>query len=86
MEWITSEFKKDNGVDLKKDSQALQRIRDAAEKEIIQFVDSCMSTELCPESVTDVFCFQCKQEMLTFVNPQDLRFLRHKLGCKVHQG
>jgi molecular chaperone DnaK len=26
MEWIISEFKKDNGVDLKKDAQALQRI------------------------------------------------------------
>jgi len=36
MEWIINEFKKDNGVDLKKDSQALQRIRDAAEKAKIE--------------------------------------------------
>jgi len=32
MDWIIKEFKKDNGVDLSKDSAALQRIRDAAEK------------------------------------------------------
>lgn len=36
MEWIIDEFKKDNGVDLKKDSQALQRVRDAAEKAKIE--------------------------------------------------
>lgn len=33
---IVSEFKKDNGVDLKADSQALQRVRDAAEKAKIE--------------------------------------------------
>lgn len=32
IEWIIAEFKKDSGVDLSKDSQALQRIKDAAEK------------------------------------------------------
>lgn len=32
MDWILQEFKKENGVDLSKDSQALQRIKDAAEK------------------------------------------------------
>jgi molecular chaperone DnaK len=32
MEWIIAEFKKENGVDLSKDAQALQRIKDAAEK------------------------------------------------------
>lgn len=36
VDWITEEFKKDNGVDLKKDTQALQRIRDAAEKAKIE--------------------------------------------------
>src|SRR3990167_5115810 len=36
MDWIVEEFKKDHGVDLKKDSQALQRIRDAAEKAKIE--------------------------------------------------
>jgi molecular chaperone DnaK len=30
--WITEEFKKEHGIDLKKDKQALQRIKDAAEK------------------------------------------------------
>jgi len=30
--WIVDEFKKENSIDLKKDKQALQRIKDAAEK------------------------------------------------------
>lgn len=36
VDWIVDEFKKDNAVDLKADSQALQRIRDAAEKAKIE--------------------------------------------------
>ncbi len=36
MDYICEEFKKDNGVDLKKDAQALQRVRDAAEKAKIE--------------------------------------------------
>ncbi|TSC86771.1 MAG: molecular chaperone DnaK, partial [Microgenomates group bacterium Gr01-1014_16] len=36
VDWIVGEFKKEHGVDLKKDSQALQRIRDAAEKAKIE--------------------------------------------------
>ena len=40
MNWIADEFKKENGVDLKKDTQALQRIRDAAEKAKIELSSS----------------------------------------------
>ena len=36
VDYIVSEFKKDNGVDLKADPQALQRVRDAAEKAKIE--------------------------------------------------
>jgi molecular chaperone DnaK len=36
VDWIVEEFKKDNAVDLKADKQALQRIRDAAEKAKIE--------------------------------------------------
>ena len=36
MEWILDEFKKENGVDLSSDKQALQRIKDAAEKAKIE--------------------------------------------------
>src|SRR6185503_4285958 len=36
VEHIVEEFKKDNGVDLSKDNQALQRVRDAAEKAKIE--------------------------------------------------
>lgn len=34
--WIVDEFKKENGVDLRQDKQALQRVRDAAEKAKIE--------------------------------------------------
>lgn len=36
IEWIIAEFKKENGKDLSKDPQALQRIKDAAEKAKIE--------------------------------------------------
>ncbi len=36
IDWIVAEFKKEHGLDLSKDSQALQRIRDAAEKAKIE--------------------------------------------------
>src|SRR3989304_4946741 len=45
MDWIVTEFKKDNGVDLKKDAQALQRVRDVAEKAKIE-LSSAMETEI----------------------------------------
>ena len=40
IDWIVSEFKKESGVDLSKDKQALQRIRDAAEKAKIELSSS----------------------------------------------
>ncbi len=45
IQWIVSEFKKENGVDLGKDRQALQRIRDAAEKAKIE-LSSAVETEI----------------------------------------
>lgn len=36
LNWIAEEFKKENGVDLREDKQALQRLRDAAEKAKIE--------------------------------------------------
>ncbi len=44
-DWIADEFKKENGVDLRKDPQALQRIRDAAEKAKIELSTS-LETEI----------------------------------------
>jgi Molecular chaperone len=32
MDYMVSEFKKENGIDLSKDKMAMQRIKDAAEK------------------------------------------------------
>ncbi len=45
IEWIVSEFKKDNGIDLQKDNLALQRIKEAAEKAKIE-LSSSMETEI----------------------------------------
>lgn len=45
IEWVVAEFKKEHGVDLSKDRQALQRIRDAAEKAKIE-LSSAMETEI----------------------------------------
>jgi molecular chaperone DnaK len=45
IDWITSEFKKENGIDLKQDKQALQRIRDSAEKAKIE-LSSSQETEI----------------------------------------
>jgi len=45
IDWIVSEFKKENNVDLSKDKQALQRIRDAAEKAKIE-LSSAQETEI----------------------------------------
>src|SRR3989338_269952 len=45
LDWIADEFKKEHGVDLRKDPQALQRLRDAAEKAKIE-LSSSMETEI----------------------------------------
>lgn len=45
IEWIIEEFKKENGVDLSKDAQALQRVKDAAEKAKIE-LSSAQSSEI----------------------------------------
>ena len=45
MEWLLAEFKKDQGIDLAKDQQALQRLKEAAEKAKIE-LSSTSSTEI----------------------------------------
>jgi len=45
VDWMLSEFKKEQGVDLKKDSIALQRVREAAEKAKIE-LSSATQTEI----------------------------------------
>ena len=37
LNWLLAEFKKEHGIDLRKDKMALQRLRDAAEKAKIEF-------------------------------------------------
>lgn len=43
--WVTDEFQKANGLDLRKDRQALQRLREAAEKAKIE-LSSMLETEI----------------------------------------
>src|SRR3970040_917843 len=43
--WIADEFKKDQGIDLRRDPQALQRLREAAEKAKIE-LSSVVETEI----------------------------------------
>jgi molecular chaperone DnaK len=45
LDYIASEFEKENGIDLKKDTQALQRLKDAAEKAKIELSTS-VETEI----------------------------------------
>jgi molecular chaperone DnaK len=45
IEWLLAEFKKDQGIDLSKDQQALQRLKEAAEKAKIE-LSSTSSTEI----------------------------------------
>ena len=40
IDWLAEEFKKDNGIDLKKDKMALQRLKEAAEKAKIELSSS----------------------------------------------
>jgi len=45
IDWIASEFKKDSGIDLRQDRQALQRLKEAAEKAKIE-LSSTLNTEI----------------------------------------
>src|SRR5881398_936682 len=45
MDWIAEEFKRENGIDLRKDRMALQRLKEAAEKAKIE-LSSTMQTEI----------------------------------------
>ncbi len=45
IEWLTTEFKKDQGIDLSKDKMALQRLKEAAEKAKIE-LSASMETEI----------------------------------------
>lgn len=45
IDWLISEFKKDQGIDLSKDRMALQRLKEAAEKAKIE-LSSTMETEI----------------------------------------
>jgi len=45
IDWVADEFKKDQGIDLRKDRQALQRLKEAAEKAKIE-LSTVMETEI----------------------------------------
>lgn len=45
IDWLATEFKKENGIDLRQDRQALQRLKEAAEKAKIE-LSSTLNTEI----------------------------------------
>ena len=45
MDWLVDEFKKDQGIDLRKDRMALQRLKEAAERAKIE-LSSSQDTEI----------------------------------------
>ena len=45
IDWIADEFKQEQGIDLRKDRMALQRLKEAAEKAKIE-LSSVMETEI----------------------------------------
>jgi molecular chaperone DnaK len=45
IDWVADEFKRENGIDLRQDRQALQRLREAAEKAKIE-LSTVMQTEI----------------------------------------
>lgn len=53
MNWLAEEFQKDEGVDLRKDPMALQRLKEAAEKAKIE-LSSSMETEINLPYITSV--------------------------------
>jgi len=53
IEWLVDEFKSENGVDLKKDPMALQRLKEAAEKAKIE-LSSSTTTEINLPYITQV--------------------------------
>ena len=50
MDWILDEFKKDNGMDLRKQPDALQRIKEEAEKAKIALSPRRTTTSICRSS------------------------------------
>ena len=53
IDWLVTEFKKDSGIDLKKDTMALQRLKEAAEKAKIE-LSSATSTDITLPFITAV--------------------------------
>ena len=47
IEWLITEFKKDQGIDLSKDKMALQRLKEAAEKAKIELSSSLETRSIC---------------------------------------
>ena len=73
--------------DLLKDLHSvINRVRKKAEQKVVEFVDSILSTELVPGSDTVQRCPECRCKTLELVEQQQLRNLRHKIGCRKEKG
>ena len=52
MDWLVDEFKKDQGIDLRKDRMALQRLKEAAERAKIELSSSQTPKSMCLRHAT----------------------------------
>ena len=50
IDYLADEFKKEQGIDLREDKLALQRLKEAAEKAKIELSSRCRPTSTCPSS------------------------------------
>lgn len=76
MDWIIEEFKKNEGIDLKKDTMALQRIKEAAEKAKIELSSNLESEINLPFITADA---SGPKHLVTTLSRAKLEQLTHEL-------
>ena len=85
IDWLINEFKKENGIDLRKDIQALQRLKDAAEKAKIELSNASSAEINLPYITADSSGPKHLVKTLTkanFENLCDELFKRCLVPCK----
>jgi molecular chaperone DnaK len=50
IDWVADEFKKEAGIDIRKDAMALQRLKEACEKAKCELSSAVRPTSICPSS------------------------------------
>ncbi len=78
IDWLADEFKSDEGIDLRKDQMALQRLKDSAEKAKIE-LSSSPQTEINLPYITAVFDSMPKHPVKTLTRAANLSNLADSL-------